>query len=231
MVKQSFNPQADKDEMPADVNLEAWLGVAMYRQSCPEPMLLGEYQLGLLDGAEKIHIQAHLARCPHCQAELAELIDFLAEGVLPAVSSLESQSPNWVQELGFEWQRIRETGRIMIRLLGEALTPGVIQPAPIALRGHQAEPGNVLRRLILSPDQTEDLDLEVTVTQQTDHPQQGVLTIRAQVPSRWPDLAGVPVRASAGDWQAEGLTDEAGEVFFEGVPTDSINGLMIEVNP
>jgi hypothetical protein len=231
VVKQNFNQQSDEDEIPAGINLEAWLRAAIYRQNCPEPMLLGEYQLGLLDEAAQARIQLHLARCPHCQADLAELVDFLAEGVSPSIPTLESQSPNWVQELGFEWQRIRETGRIMLRLLGEALTPEALQPAPIALRGHQAEPENVLRRLILSPDQTEDLDLEVTVTQQTDHPQQCVLTIRAQVPSRWPDLSGVPIRATAGDWQAEGVTNEAGEVVFEGVPTDSIDGLMIEVSP
>ncbi len=219
------------DDSSLDDELETGLKAALYRRDCPEAMILGEYHLGMLSKSVQAGVHHHLARCPHCQAELARLVDFLAEDVLSPLPAIESPSPNWVQELGFEWQRVREIGRIMIRLLGEALTPGALQPAPIALRGHQAEQGDVLRRLILSPDQTEDLDLEVTIARQTDNPQQYTLTVLAQVPNRWPDLSGVQVQATAGAWNATGTTDEIGKVILEGLPIDLLKILFIEISP
>jgi anti-sigma factor RsiW len=57
---------------------------ALYRLHCPQSLVLGEYYLGLLPEAEVAAIQAHLAECPYCPAELEDLRQFLAESGLPA---------------------------------------------------------------------------------------------------------------------------------------------------
>jgi anti-sigma factor RsiW len=57
---------------------------AFYRLHCPQSQVLGEYYLGLLPEAEVMAIQAHLAECPYCPAELEDLRRFLAESGLCA---------------------------------------------------------------------------------------------------------------------------------------------------
>jgi anti-sigma factor RsiW len=57
---------------------------ALYRLHCPQSQVLGEYYLGLLSEAEVLAIQAHLAECPYCPAELEDLRRFLAESGLSA---------------------------------------------------------------------------------------------------------------------------------------------------
>jgi anti-sigma factor RsiW len=57
---------------------------ALYRLHCPQSQVLGEYYLGLLAEAEVVAIQAHLAECPYCPAELEDLKRFLAESGLSA---------------------------------------------------------------------------------------------------------------------------------------------------
>ena len=51
---------------------------------CPQSQVLGDYYLGLLAEAEALAIQAHLAECPYCPAELEDLRQFLAESGLCA---------------------------------------------------------------------------------------------------------------------------------------------------
>ncbi len=59
-------------------SLEQMLRERLYRALCPDPMELGEYQLGRLDRARAEVIQRHLAECPHCMAELSSLQEYLA---------------------------------------------------------------------------------------------------------------------------------------------------------
>jgi anti-sigma factor ChrR (cupin superfamily) len=59
--------------------LENQLGKLLYRAFCPEPLELGEYQLGMLSSQQANKIQTHLAECPYCRAELAQLRSFLEE--------------------------------------------------------------------------------------------------------------------------------------------------------
>ena len=50
----------------------------LYRFACPSPLVLGEYDLGLLDPVERTRVAAHVGECPRCAAELRTLRDFLA---------------------------------------------------------------------------------------------------------------------------------------------------------
>ena len=59
--------------------LENQLSNALYRAFCPEPLELGEFQLGMHSAQQANKIRIHLAECPYCRAELAQLISFLEE--------------------------------------------------------------------------------------------------------------------------------------------------------
>jgi len=54
----------------------------LYRHTCPSPMELGEYQLGILAGPPKLIIAQHLRECPSCKTELTQLEEYLKEQAL-----------------------------------------------------------------------------------------------------------------------------------------------------
>jgi hypothetical protein len=49
----------------------------LFRLRCPSPVKLGEYHLGLLPDDTREAIERHLAECPHCTAEMAQLQGYL----------------------------------------------------------------------------------------------------------------------------------------------------------
>jgi hypothetical protein len=55
------------------------LTAALYRVTCPSPMELGEYHLGVLGREQAAAVEQHLAECPHCSREVAQLKDYLGE--------------------------------------------------------------------------------------------------------------------------------------------------------
>ena len=50
----------------------------LYRWDCPPSQLLGEYQMGLLQGNDAFRIKNHLNMCLSCAAEVTVLTEFLA---------------------------------------------------------------------------------------------------------------------------------------------------------
>jgi hypothetical protein len=58
-------------------NIDAKITEILYRITCPDSIELGEYQLGILETARHRHISQHLADCPHCRRELAQLHNFM----------------------------------------------------------------------------------------------------------------------------------------------------------
>lgn len=58
-------------------HLQAGIRASVHRAECPDPLSLGEYQQGLIQGEKALLIHAHLAKCPHCQKEMAQLKEFL----------------------------------------------------------------------------------------------------------------------------------------------------------
>ena len=49
-----------------------------YRVTCPTPMELGDYHLGLLSGSEKLVVAQHVRECLHCGQEVTILETFLS---------------------------------------------------------------------------------------------------------------------------------------------------------
>ncbi len=200
--------------------LEALLTVALYRGDCPESAALGTFQMGWLPQTERASIQAHLKHCPHCRAELARLSKFL----------VAAEEPGWIQAAGFMWSHLRETGEVIIRLLSEVAVPPVPRLALASVKGHTpGQEADVLRRIELSAEETGGADIVAVVQRSQADPQQCTLVVRVQLPSRWPDLKGTLIQATAGNWQAEGQTDDAGEVILEGMPVVLLDALSIHI--
>jgi hypothetical protein len=104
----------------------------MYRIDCPAPQELGEYQLGMLPAEQAGAVAQHLAECPHCTREVAQLEDYLAD----LAPDLEL-SP---------LEHARERVRVLIARLvsggleGSLLAQPTLAPAYAGLRGEEGEP-------------------------------------------------------------------------------------------
>lgn len=61
------------------VALQGRLTAALYRVTCPSLMELGEYHLGMLGREQAAAVDQHLAECPHCSREVAQLKGYLGE--------------------------------------------------------------------------------------------------------------------------------------------------------
>jgi anti-sigma factor RsiW len=96
--------------------------VSLYRLDCPASAELGEYQLGLLPRPQRAALAAHLAECPHCRAEVAQLQGYLAD-------LARAEEPGIVKR-----------ARVLVaRLIGGTSTPGpALTPALAGLRGGDA---------------------------------------------------------------------------------------------
>ncbi len=217
-------PDRSRNETGAqESRLERMLRVALFRRSCPDTMVLSDYQLGFLSPTERARVHAHVARCPHCQAELARLGTFLADR--PAVSS-------WISDLGFEWRRLMRAGgeasQIVIRLVKDTLMP-LPQLLPVRGEDNGADFG-VQRQIALHPEQTGGLDVQVEVRRSLEFEEACQVIAQVQSPERWPDLAGATVKVQAGAWSREAQTDEHGRVVVEGVPSALLDVMTIKVD-
>ncbi len=110
--------------------IEARLTAALYRSSCPSPLALGEYRLGTLARKEAAAITQHVAACPHCERELAQLQSFLAD-LAPAPALLADAAG-----------RIRVLIARLVGGLGGALSAPqpALAPAYAGIRGEVAGP-------------------------------------------------------------------------------------------
>jgi hypothetical protein len=68
---------AGSGQMSED-DFELQLRQSLYRFDCPDAHTLGDYELGMLDPAERTRTAIHVLDCNECTAELAVLRTFLA---------------------------------------------------------------------------------------------------------------------------------------------------------
>ena len=59
--------------------LQNGLTARLYRITCPSPLELGEYHLRILPSPQMLVIAQHVRACPHCEAEVAQLENFLQD--------------------------------------------------------------------------------------------------------------------------------------------------------
>ena len=173
--------------------------------------------------------------------DLLQAISSDEEPLLPSYPTFVEQwqqqnqaaPPAWVSAVGFEWQQWQETGRLLIRQIQDALTLPVPLLTPVAVKGHAANPAQpaaeLLQRITLNQAELEDCDVEAVLWRNPQAPHACTLVVSVQIPSRWPDLAGIPVQVKAGAWQAEGRTNADGEVTFAEISEELIPLLLIEI--
>jgi hypothetical protein len=112
--------------------IEERLTRALYRINCPDPTELGEYQLQMISGDRAKFIKQHLAECPLCAREAAQLQDYLAD----LTADLEPGP----------LERVRHRLKVVVaRLLDSASASGLSGPAALApayagLRGAEEGP-------------------------------------------------------------------------------------------
>ena len=119
----------------------------LYRTACPDSDVLGEYHLGLLSSQGAETVARHLAECPHCGREVAQLDDFIRE-LAPTL------------ELG-RLDQVRQRLRIWIATLldPEAGASGLglpaLAPVRLGVRGEEDGP-----RLYQAGDAQLSIDLQ-----------------------------------------------------------------------
>ena len=112
--------------------LQDRLTAQLYRLTCPSPVEMGEYHLGVLPRDQAAAVARHLAECPHCTREVAQLKDYLTE-LAPALEL----SP---------LERIKERARVLVaslvngRLEAGPLGQPALAPAYAGVRGEEREP-------------------------------------------------------------------------------------------
>lgn len=112
--------------------LQERLIARLYRIACPAPIELGQHHLNLLSGDQAAVVAQHLAECPHCARELAQLQTFLDE-VAPSI------------EPGLPAQ-VRERVRVLVARLvsggkkGNQMRSPALAPAYAGLRGAETGP-------------------------------------------------------------------------------------------
>lgn len=133
-------------------SLEERLTRALYRKDCPTSTELGEFHLQMVPEQRANAIRQHLAECPLCSREMAQLQDFLA-----GLATDTELSP---------LERIRDRLNVMVaRLVDAGLRPSLSGPRPLApayagLRGAEAGP------LVFRAD---DVRVVIQIDQDADH--------------------------------------------------------------
>jgi hypothetical protein len=68
-----------RNKVDALAQLQNGLTARLYRITCPSPLELGEYHLRILPSPQMLVIAQHVRECPHCEAEVAQLENFLKD--------------------------------------------------------------------------------------------------------------------------------------------------------
>lgn len=79
-------------------NIDAKITEILYRVTCPDSIELGEYHLGMLSAARRQYISQHLADCPHCIQELAQLHNFMRDVATDLDYSLVERIKIWIAQ-------------------------------------------------------------------------------------------------------------------------------------
>jgi hypothetical protein len=113
--------------------LQRRLLAGLYRAVCPTSDELGEYQLGLLPADQASAMTQHLAECPHCTREVAQLQTYLAD-LSPAQEPKSVPGP---------LEQVQDRVRTLIAQLASATStlggmgqPG-LAPALAGIRGQE----------------------------------------------------------------------------------------------
>ena len=206
--------------------LDAFLSAALFRKDCPDTMVLSELEGGFLGEDEALKVQLHIDGCAHCQEEWAELKKFVGA---------ESNDPwklfDWKTSLGYRWTRVKEGTQIVVEVFNQALSPDAPSFVPTSIKGKNDEDDkDILRRIYIPCEDDFSPEVDGMIRQDKENPETATVYLRAEIPDRWPNSAGLTVNVQAGDWQHSALTDNAGMVTFHDLLVEALESLIISVD-
>jgi hypothetical protein len=120
--------------------VNALFAAAHYRAGCPATEQLLGYQAGLLAPAENKRLKQHVNRCPHCQAELAELAGESPPSALNRLATAVSHSLKEAGKQVIEAILLPDPGRPALALRGESQQHAVYQAGSYQLVLARAPP-------------------------------------------------------------------------------------------
>ena len=202
--------------------MQTALKSVLYRIDCPDSRQIGEYYLDLLPPEQREAIRAHLAQCPHCARELADLAKFLGDSPLPVEESSPAR-PN----LQILWEAF-DARRVMGRFFA-GRTPPPHRLASIPVKGRERE-RDELYRFSITPDERTDIDAEFVIYRQED-PAFVSIHIQATIPLFWPRAAALQVTLTGRDWMLSQTTDEDEWVVFPDIRREELPSITFEITP
>ena len=81
------------------MGLESVLKKHLHRALCPDPVELGEYQMGSLPASQAAVIRRHLEECPRCRTELTLMENYFGDLRPDIEYSLGERVKTWVARL------------------------------------------------------------------------------------------------------------------------------------
>jgi hypothetical protein len=206
--------------------LNALLSAALFRKDCPDTMILSDLEGGFLDETRAVNVQLHIDRCRHCQEEWAELKKFVG-----AESGAAWKAFEWQTSIGYRWTRLKEGAQVVVEVINKALSPETPSFVPASIKGKRDdEDKDILRHIYIPCPDEASPEVDGMIRQDKDNPELATLYLRAEIPDRWPNSAGLTVIVQAGEWRHRAVTDDAGMVTFTGMPVDAIESLVISVD-
>jgi len=91
--------RACREEADAFGRLRAVLHAGLFRRSCPDSIVLGEYALDMLEPAQRTTVAAHLVECAFCRAEERSFAPFMAEDEPIAAHGIGSALKRLIAEI------------------------------------------------------------------------------------------------------------------------------------
>ncbi len=194
-----------------------------------------------------LRVEQHLRHCPTCRELVEEIVaslrllqqesaDFLR---LPAVSfdlsflpvpAPQTAMPARVRtafQEGAAWMLEQQT-TLWINLAAPSgseaafVTKGAEAP--------QAADDPAIYQVVVGADATGDLDVEVIAKREAD-PHVCTLTVKAIVPSRWPQVGGIDVELYSNSFIQQTQTGKDGQAIFSSIPVLELPVMAVRVTP
>lgn len=194
---------------------------------------------------ELLQVHQHLAHCPDCAREVADIVEILGLAQKEEVLSLPyhvqpdlSFLPTVVQGDSIPQQilEIFEQGRLWVQDqtaqiwvdLAAGLFPTTEPQLAFATRSSEAE--TPLYHFSLGPEEVDDLDLEVTALP-TDDPALCTFIIQVRKPSQWQNMAGFRIVLLYGPEEKVYHTDEKGQLILHDFMIADLKQITLRIAP
>ena len=213
---------------------ELLLSTTLYRRNCPPPIVITNYQMGILGVEELAKWEVHLQSCPHCSADSAEF-----QALSPVVekeftpdrqrSTTHQDEKRWVSALGCRWAKLKNKGELIIELIQKQIATPTIS---LAVRGEEKNVPNqerIVRQIALAYEETGVADVTLIVRHDEDDQEHATISVQIHAPDAWPDYSGVVVQLNANGWSAEQICDPEGIVTISRFPIAEMENLSLKI--